>query len=115
MGRCAMCSGSSRIRVGYTAGEAIGPEIFAFYRAIGVNLKQLYGQTEASVFITQQPDGEVRADTVGVPSPGVEIRIAENGEVLYRSPGVFMEYFRDPEARRRPGTPRDGWRRGTRG
>ena len=90
--------GLGRIRVGYTAGEAIGPEIFAFYRAIGVNLKQLYGQTEASVFITQQPDGEVRADTVGVPSPGVEIRIAENGEVSYRSPGVFVEYFRDPEA-----------------
>ena len=88
--------GLSRIRVGYTAGEAIGPEIFAFYRAIGVNLKQLYGQTEASVFITQQPDGEVRADTVGVPSPGVEIRIAENGEVSYRSPGVFVEYFQRP-------------------
>ncbi|MBP7001232.1 AMP-binding protein [Amaricoccus sp.] len=90
--------GLSRVRVGYTAGEAIGPEIFAFYRAIGINLKQLYGQTEASVFITQQPDGEVRADTVGVPSPGVEIRIAGNGEVFYRSPGTFVEYFRNPES-----------------
>jgi long-chain acyl-CoA synthetase len=88
--------GLSRIRVGYTAGEAIGPEIFEFYRAIGVNLKQLYGQTEASVFITQQPDGEVRADTVGVASPGVELRIAESGEVFYRSPGVFVEYFKNP-------------------
>ncbi|MFT6932952.1 MAG: long-chain acyl-CoA synthetase, partial [Paracoccaceae bacterium] len=79
--------GFSRVRVGYTAGEAIGPEIFDFYRSLGINLKQLYGQTEASVFITQQPDGQVRSDTVGVPSPGVELRIAENREVFYRSPG----------------------------
>jgi long-chain acyl-CoA synthetase len=90
--------GMSRIRVGYTAGEAIGPEIFDFYRSLGINLKQLYGQTEASVFITQQPDGEVRADTVGIPSPGVEIRIAESGEVFYRSPGTFVEYYRNPES-----------------
>lgn len=90
--------GFSRIRVGYTAGEAIGPEIFDFYRSLGINLKQLYGQTEASVFITQQPDGQVRSDTVGVPSPGVEIRIAENGEVFYRSPGVFVEYYKNPES-----------------
>ena len=90
--------GFSKIRVGYTAGEAIGPEIFDFFRALGINLKQLYGQTEASVFITVQPDGEVRADTVGVPAPGVEIRIAESGEVFYRSPGVFVEYFKNPES-----------------
>ncbi|MDO6583975.1 AMP-binding protein [Salipiger sp. 1_MG-2023] len=90
--------GFSRVRVGYTAGEAIGPEIFDFYRALGINLKQLYGQTEASVFITQQPDNEVRPDTVGVPSPGVEIRIAENGEVFYRSPGVFVEYYKNAES-----------------
>lgn len=90
--------GFSRIRVGYTAGEAIGPEIFDFYRSLGINLKQLYGQTEASVFITQQPDGQVRSDTVGVPSPGVEVRIAENGEVFYRSPGTFVEYFKNPES-----------------
>ena len=90
--------GFSKVRVGYTAGEAIGPEIFSFYRSLGINLKQLYGQTEASVFITQQPDGEVRADTVGVPSPGVEIRIADNGEVFYRSPGVFVEYYNNPES-----------------
>ena len=90
--------GYSRIRVGYTAGEAIGPEIFDFYRSLGINLKQLYGQTEASVFITQQPDGQVRSDTVGVPSPGVEVRIAENGEVFYRSPGTFVEYFRNPDS-----------------
>src|SRR5690606_38996036 len=90
--------GYSRIRVGYTAGEAIGPEIFDFYRSLGINLKQLYGQTEASVFITQQPDGEVRSDTVGVPSPGVELRIAESGEVFYRSPGTFVEYFNNPDS-----------------
>ncbi|MBS0125078.1 AMP-binding protein [Aestuariicoccus sp. KMU-90] len=90
--------GFSRVRVGYTAGEAIGPEIFDFYRSLGINLKQLYGQTEASVFITVQPDGEVRSDTVGVPAPGVEIRIAENGEVYYRSPGVFVEYYKNPES-----------------
>ena len=82
--------GMSRIRVGYTAGEAIGPELFDFYRSLGINLKQLYGQTEATVFITQQPDGQVRSDTVGVPSPGVEIKIADSGEVFYRSPGTFQ-------------------------
>ncbi|MEP5760796.1 MAG: AMP-binding protein [Litoreibacter sp.] len=90
--------GFSRVRVGYTAGEAIGPEIFDFYRSLGINLKQLYGQTEASVFITQQPDGEVRSDTVGVPSPGVELKVAENGEVHYRSPGVFVRYFKNDES-----------------
>ncbi|MBE0412548.1 AMP-binding protein [Yoonia sp.] len=90
--------GLSRVRVGYTAGEAIGPEIFDFYRALGINLKQLYGQTEATVFITQQPDGEVRSDTVGVPSPGVELKIAENGEVFYRSPGVFVAYYKNAES-----------------
>ena len=90
--------GLTRIRVGYTAGEAIGPEIFDFYRALGINLKQLYGQTEASVFITQQPDHEVRPDTVGVPSPGVEIRIDDTGEVYYRSPGVFVEYYKNAES-----------------
>lgn len=90
--------GYSRIRVGYTAGEAIGPEIFDFYRSLGINLKQLYGQTEASVFITQQPDGQVRSDTVGVASPGVELRIAENGEVFYRGPGTFVEYFKNADS-----------------
>ncbi len=90
--------GLSRVRVGYTAGEAIGPDLFEFYRSIGINLKQLYGQTEATVYITQQPDGEVRADTVGVPSPDVELRIADNGEIFYRSPGVFVEYFNNPDS-----------------
>lgn len=90
--------GLSRVRVGYTAGEAIGPELFDFYRSLGINLKQLYGQTEASVFITVQPDGEVRADTVGVPAPEVELRIEDSGEIYYRSPGVFVEYFNNPDS-----------------
>ncbi|WP_090734863.1 AMP-binding protein [Paracoccus homiensis] len=100
--------GFSRIRVGYTAGEAIGPEIFDFYRSLGINLKQLYGQTEASVFITQQPDGQVRSDTVGVPSPGVEVKIAENGEVFYRSPGTFVEYLNNPDSTASTKDP-EGW------
>ncbi|MCC0029292.1 MAG: AMP-binding protein [Brucellaceae bacterium] len=100
--------GMSRMRVGYTAGEAIGPEIFAFYRSLGLNLKQLYGQTEASVYITAQPDGQIRADTVGTPSPGVEIRIADSGEVLYRSDGTFVGYYRNEEATRDTKT-EDGW------
>ncbi|NNL73820.1 MAG: AMP-binding protein, partial [Silicimonas sp.] len=91
-------AGMTNVRVAYTAGEAIGPEIFDFWRSLGINLKQLYGQTEASVFITQQPDNEVRADTVGVPSPGVELKIAESGEVFYRSPGVFVEYYKNAES-----------------
>ena len=90
--------GLSRVRVGYTAGEAIGPEIFDFYRSLGINLKQLYGQTEASVFITQQPDGEVRSDTVGIPTPGVEIKINDDGEVFYRSPGTFVEYYKNKKS-----------------
>jgi len=89
--------GFSRLKVGYTAGEAIGPEIFSFYRSLGLNLKQLYGQTEACVYVTMQPDGEIRADTVGKPAPDVEIKIAESGEVLYRSPGVFLGYFKQDD------------------
>jgi long-chain acyl-CoA synthetase len=100
--------GFSRIRVAYTAGEAIGPELFRFYRALGVNLKQLYGQTEASVYITLQPDGEVYPDTVGKPGPDVEIAIADSGEVLYRSPGVFLKYYKNDDATRETKTP-DGW------
>jgi len=100
--------GFLRMRVGYTAGEAIGPEIFSFYRSLGLNLKQLYGQTEASVYISAQPDGEIRADTVGRPSPDVEIRIEENGEVMYRSPGVFVGYYKNEEATRETKT-NDNW------
>jgi len=100
--------GMSRVKVGYTAGEAIGPEIFSFYRSLGVNLKQLYGQTEASVYITQQPDGEIYSDTVGKPSLDVELRLNEDGEVLYRSPGVFMGYYKNEEATRSTISD-DGW------
>ena len=100
--------GLSRLKVAYTAGEAIGPEIFRFYRSLGLNLKQLYGQTEASVYITMQPDGEIRADTVGVPAPEVEVEIAESGEVLYRSPGVFVGYYKNEEATRGTKT-EEGW------
>jgi long-chain acyl-CoA synthetase len=87
--------GLSRVRVAYTAGEAIGPDLFAFYRSIGLNLKQLYGQTEAFLYLTAQPDGEIYSDTVGRTFPNVDIRIAENGEVLFKSPGMFTGYFRD--------------------
>lgn len=90
--------GLRRIRVGYTAGEAIGPDLFKFYRSIGINLKQLYGQTEATVFITQQPNGEVYNETVGVPSPGVELKVTDEGEIHYRSPGVFVEYYNNEKS-----------------
>jgi long-chain acyl-CoA synthetase len=100
--------GFSRTRVAYTAGEAIGPELFRFYRSLGVNLKQLYGQTEASVYITLQPDGEVYSDTVGKAAPGVEIKIADGGEVLFKSPGVFLKYYKNEAATNETKTP-DGW------
>lgn len=100
--------GLSRVRVGYTAGEAIGPDIFRFYRSLGINLKQLYGQTEASVYITNQPDSEIYPDTVGRPLKRVEIDVDASGEVLYRSPGVFKEYYKNPEATAATKTP-DGW------
>jgi long-chain acyl-CoA synthetase len=102
--------GLSRVRVAYTAGEAIGPDLFTFYRSIGINLKQLYGSTETAVFVCLQPDGEARADTVGVPIEGVEIRLAESGEILVRSPGLLREYFKNPEATAQAKTP-DGWYR----
>jgi long-chain acyl-CoA synthetase len=87
--------GCSQVRIAYTAGEAIGPDLFAFYRSIGLNLKQLYGQTEAFLYLTAQPDGEVYPDTVGPVFPNVDLRIAENGEVLFKSPGMFAGYFKD--------------------
>jgi long-chain acyl-CoA synthetase len=90
--------GMSRVRVAYTAGEAIGPDLFSFYRSIGINLKQLYGSTETAVFVCLQPDNEARADTVGVPCAGVEIKVAENGEILVKSPGLLKEYFKNPGA-----------------
>ncbi len=100
--------GFTRMRVGYTAGEAIGPDIFDFYRSLGLNLKQLYGMTETSVFICLQPDGQIKADTVGPPAPAVELKIAENGEVLVRSPGVFQTYYKNAQATAETKTA-DGW------
>ena len=99
--------GVRRIRTAYTAGEAIGPEIFVFFRSLGINLKQVYGMTESSAVISIQRDGDVRLDTVGAPLPGVEIRISENGEVLFRSPGVFQGYYKNPDATRE--TLEEGW------
>jgi long-chain acyl-CoA synthetase len=90
--------GMSRVRVAYTAGEAIGPDLFTFYRSIGINLKQLYGSTETAVFVCQQPDNQARADTVGIPCNGVEIKVADNGEVLVKSPGLFKEYYKNKAA-----------------
>ncbi|MCO5104567.1 MAG: AMP-binding protein [Burkholderiaceae bacterium] len=100
--------GFSRVRVAYTAGEAIGPDLFSFFRSIGVNLKQLYGSTETAVFVCLQPDNQARADTVGVPIRGVEIKVADNGEILVKSAGLLKEYYKNPEATAEVLTP-DGW------
>ncbi len=99
--------GMSRVRVAYTAGEAIGPDLFSFYRAIGINLKQLYGSTETAVFVCLQPDHEARADTVGVPIEGVELRIAADGEVQVKSSGLLKGYFRNEKATAE--ALQDGW------
>ncbi|MDB5882220.1 MAG: long-chain-fatty-acid--CoA ligase-like protein [Ramlibacter sp.] len=100
--------GFSRVRVAYTAGEAIGPDLFAFYRSIGINLKQLYGSTETAVFVCLQPDDQARSDTVGIPISGVEIKVAANGEILVRSPGLLKEYYKNPAATAEVLTA-DGW------
>jgi long-chain acyl-CoA synthetase len=100
--------GMSRVRIAYTAGEAIGPDLFVFYRSIGINLKQLYGSTETAVFVCVQPDGNVKPDTVGPPVAGVEVRVTEDGEILLKSPGLFKEYYRNPEATQETMTS-DGW------
>jgi long-chain acyl-CoA synthetase len=92
--------GMTRIRVAYTAGEAIGPDLFVFYRSLGVNLKQLYGSTETSVMVCVQPDGGVKPDTVGPPMEGVEVRVLDSGEIVLRCPGLFVEYYKNPEATR---------------
>jgi long-chain acyl-CoA synthetase len=90
--------GMSRVRVAYTAGEAIGPDLFKFFRSIGINLKQLYGSTETSVFVCIQPNGQVKADTVGPAVPGVELKFTPGRELLIRSPGLFKEYYKNPQA-----------------
>ena len=100
--------GMNRVRVAYTAGEAIGPDLFTFYRSIGVNLKQLYGSTETAVFVCLQPDNQARADTVGVPIAGVEIKLAGNGEILVKSPGLLKGYYKNDAATAEVLTA-DGW------
>ncbi len=100
--------GFSRVKVAYTAGEAIGPDLFSFYRSIGINIKQLYGSTETAVFVCLQPDDQARADTVGIPISGVEIKVADNGEILVKSPGLLKEYYKNPTATAEVLTA-DGW------
>jgi len=90
--------GMRNIRVAYTAGEAIGPEIYQFFRALGVNLKQLYGMTESTALISIQKDGDIDPETVGPPVTGVKINITERGEVTYLSPGNFVGYYKNAEA-----------------
>jgi long-chain acyl-CoA synthetase len=100
--------GMTRVRVAYTAGEAIGPDLFLFYRSLGINLKQLYGMTESSAFLCIQKDGAAKPDTVGAPIPGVELRITANGEVMFRSAGAFQAYYKNPTATAEAKEP-DGW------
>lgn len=90
--------GLSRIRVAYTAGAAIGPDLFRFYRSIGINLKQLYGQTETCAYVCIQRNGRVKLNSVGEAAPGIEIRIADNGEVLVKGVSVLKEYYKRPDA-----------------
>jgi long-chain acyl-CoA synthetase len=90
--------GMSRVKIGYTAGEAIGPDLFKFYRSIGINMKQLYGSTETAVFVCIQPNGQVKPDTVGPAVPGVELKFTADRELVVRSPGLFREYYKNPQA-----------------
>jgi long-chain acyl-CoA synthetase len=90
--------GLSRVRVAYTAGAAIGPDLFRFYRSIGVNLKQFYGSTETCAYICLQPDGQIKFDSVGIPAPGVQLKLADNGEVLVKSPTLMHCYYKRPDA-----------------
>ncbi|MCH8621891.1 AMP-binding protein [Undibacterium sp. TS12] len=90
--------GLSRVRVAYTAGAAIGPDLFRFYRSIGVNLKQLYGSTETCAYVCLQPDGNIKFDSVGAAAPGVEVKLAANGEVLVKSDAMLTGYYKRPDA-----------------
>jgi long-chain acyl-CoA synthetase len=100
--------GMSRVRIAYTAGEAIGPDLFVFYRSLGINLKQLYGSTETSVMVCVQPNGEVKPDTVGPPMKGVEVRVLDSGEIVLRCPGLFHAYYKN-EAATREAKDAEGW------
>ncbi|MBI4636999.1 MAG: AMP-binding protein [Candidatus Rokubacteria bacterium] len=99
--------GLARIRHAYTGGAALGPDHLRFFHAIGVNLKQIYGQTEIAGISVLHRDGDVRYDTVGTPIPETEVRIAPDGEILSRSPCVFKGYYKNPDATRE--TLKDDW------
>ena len=99
--------GLTRVRIAYTAGEAMGPDTFLFYRSLGINLKVLYGQTEASVFVSLHRNGDVDPKTVGPVFPGVDIKI-EDGEVFYKGPGVFKGYYKNEEATKET-IDKNGW------
>jgi len=99
--------GLRRMKRAYTGGAALGPDVFRFFHALGVNLKQIYGQTEVSGISVLHADGDIKFQTVGLPVPATEIRIADNGEILTRSPAVFVGYYNNPEATAE--TLEDGW------
>jgi long-chain acyl-CoA synthetase len=101
--------GLSKVRYAYTGGAALGPELFRFFRAIGLNLKQVYGQTESGGICVLHPDSDVKPETVGKPTPGTKIRISDAGEILISSPSVFLGYYKNPEATARALD--DGWLR----
>lgn len=100
--------GLSRVRIAYTAGAPLGPEVFNFYRGIGINLKQLYGQTECSAYACIQRDSDVRPDTVGPPADDCDIKIEASGEVLIKSPGTFLGYLKNEDATKET-KDADGW------
>jgi long-chain acyl-CoA synthetase len=100
--------GMSRVRVAFTAGDAIAPALVTFFRALGVNLKQLYGSTETGFFVAMQRDGQVKPDTVGPVADGVELKFTAQREILVRSAGMFKEYHRDPETTTQARNA-DGW------
>ena len=99
--------GLSRVRYAYSGGAAMGPDHFRFFHALGVNLKQIYGQTEIAGISVVHRDGDIKFDTVGVPITGTEVKIAEDGEIISKSPSVFLGYYKNPEATKE--TLRDGW------
>jgi long-chain acyl-CoA synthetase len=99
--------GLSRVRNAYTGGAAMGPDHFRFFHALGVNLKQIYGQTEVAGISVVHRNGDIKFDTVGHPIPGTEVKIAEDGEILTRSPSVFLGYYKNPEATEK--TLQDDW------
>ena len=99
--------GLSRVRNAYTGGAAMGPDHFRFFHALGVNLKQIYGQTEIGGISVVHRTGDIKFDTVGVPISETEVKITEEGEIVSKSPSVFLGYYKNPEASEE--TLREGW------